>query len=93
MPRVVFAKKEDFEAWIKDQAGTRPRHVMYITGRHEAVLAPRVSTSPRMFGYYDGSENEMSLLEQLSREIGVPVYRIKAFEWDAEKPPGVAPKY
>ncbi len=93
MPRAVFAKKDNFEAWTRDQVGKKIRHAMYVTNSSEAILVPTVSTSPRMVGYYKGSADEMNLLMHFSKEIGIPVYRVKAFEWDTEKPVGVVPRY
>ncbi len=93
MARAVFSKLEDFENWVKDQTRVKAKHAMYITNSREAILVPRVSTSPRMYGYYQGSDEEMILLKKFSQEIGVAMYRVKAFEWDTEKPVGVIPKY
>lgn len=93
MPRYVFGNKGQYETWIRDHVDTTPearsRYEMLITSMFDVVMVPKVSTRPVVFAVYRGTNLEMNEMRRLAKELKIPMYEVRAVEWDTEKQVGV----
>ena len=92
MPRKVFESLEDLREWIKTWV-TPDRYAVNVTTRErEVIVEPTKSTRPVIYGYYKCSEEELEKFKEFLkgiRSLGYSVIKLKSYEWDVDKSPGV----
>lgn len=92
MPRKVFESLEDLREWMKTRVAPDKYIVNVTTRRKEVIVEPTKSTRPMIYGYYKCDEEELEkFMEFLSdiKSLGYSVIKLKAYEWDVDKSPGV----
>lgn len=87
MPRIVFCSEEQLENWCKEFVDTG-KYVIYLTEYNEVILEPLKSTRPLRFGYFKGLKGE-KLATKLQELHQIPLFRVRDYEWDLEKSPGI----
>ncbi|MHC4750075.1 MAG: hypothetical protein ACYTFW_09400 [Planctomycetota bacterium] len=84
MPRLVFWNEEDFVKWIENRMAPA-KYECYFTQVGELILVPTVSTRPIMYAYFMAPTMSVgTTIAELIEHRGVPVYRVKSFEWREE---------
>jgi len=87
MPRIVFDSADELKEWcklfVKDN-----KYTGYITEENELILEPQKSTRPIRYAYIK-CKKAKELAEELKDKYNIPVIKIKSYEWDTEKYPGI----
>lgn len=92
MPRLVFETCGEFLEHTK-YILRRKEYTAYITEKDEIILVPVRSTRPVIYCYYKiTDEREKEAILDLLESLKVPVFYIKSFDWDAQKPIGAPQK-
>lgn len=89
MSRIVFDDYAELRRWAAEFL-MKGRYVMYITRDNGVVLEPTKSTPPLRYGYIQLKDAKtLTAMEKLAEENGILVFRVKDYEWDATKAPGI----
>ena len=91
MPRLVFNDTGEFDLWVSRHVDPRT-YEGFITGFNEIVLAPTKSTGTLRYGYIQFADETVAkkFVDKL-KQRGISVFKVKAFEWAADRMVGSAP--
>jgi len=88
MPILEFEYVESFKDWISDF--TKPeRYVFYVTSIDEIIAQPLKTSRPIVYGYMRVKPEEMKTIMEKITKLGFKIIRLKTFNWDTERMPGL----